>query len=203
MIKILLLIMSLLSCKTQARSIELNPKRTVVVKGVIDGRAIGTASLIEKLADGSGQPIYLVINSPGGSVIAGAQIISAMNLAKARGHKFICLVPMLAASMGFQIFVHCDQRYALENSLLLFHPMSVELNGSQDSEHLLYYSLRLRAWEKPFIRDLMNTLKINADVFLYHYRNQTMWFASEFGELSPKFVKIVEDVRGFSGLFDL
>lgn len=201
--KFLLLILAMFSTSANAFKIKVDPERTILIRGVIGGNGLAIAAHIERLADGKGAPIYIVINSPGGSVLTGSQIISAMHVAKSRGHKFICAVPVLAASMGFQIFVHCDQRYALENALLLFHPMSVELNGSQDSEHLLYYSLRLRAWEKPFIRDLMNTLKINADVFLYHYRNQTMWFASEFGELSPKFVKIVEDVRGFSGLFDL
>ena len=86
----------------QARTFVTN-ERTVYFTGVIGGNAIAKAAAIEALSAASSDPIKFVINSPGGAVLPGLQVISAMRVAKARGVKFECFVPVLAASMAFQL----------------------------------------------------------------------------------------------------
>ena len=100
-------------------------ERTLTVIGPIGAGAIETAHKIERLSAKSSDPIYIVINSPGGGVLAGSQLSQAMDIARARDVKVVCAVGSMAASMAFQLLPHCTERYALPNSLLLFHPSRV------------------------------------------------------------------------------
>lgn len=74
-------------------------------------------------------PVYMVLNSPGGSVLDGARIIAAME-----GRDIRCVVTDLAASMAFHIFQHCSQRYMTRNSFIMAHPasLSVMYSGELD-----------------------------------------------------------------------
>jgi hypothetical protein len=203
MIKFLVLLLSMFATVSQADTFEVDSKRLIPIVGVIAGNGLDIAQSIDKMADGSGKPIYLLITSPGGSVQTGAQILSAMTAAKERGHELVCVVPLYAASMGFQVLINCDRRYTLKNTLLLFHAMAISGGGRLTQEDVLYIAGRLRAWEAPFIRDLLDTLKISVKVFKYHYRRETMWFAYEFSTLSPDFITIVDDIQGAGPLFRL
>lgn len=181
-------------------TIEVDSARIVNIKGEIAGNSIAIAGKIEKLADGTGGPINLIITSPGGSVAMGAQILSAMRLAQSRGHEIRCYVPMIAASMGFQILAMCDKRYALRNALLLWHPMKTSLRNA-DSAILLYESKRLQAWEVPFINELLKALKISMRTFSYHRQNETLWMAYEFAKMSPGFLTVADDFKGVKDIF--
>lgn len=183
-------------------TVEVDPAHTVNVKGEIAVNSFKIAANIEKAADGSGAPIHLIINSGGGSVALGSQILSAVTLAKSRGHEIRCYVPNFAASMAFQVFIYCDKRYALKNALLLWHPMKSSIRGAT-AENLLYEGKRLQAWEKPFINDLLKALKIPYKTFQYHRQNETMWMAYEFKNLTPGFLTIVDDIKGATDLFGL
>lgn len=203
MIKLLIAVMGLVSATSFARTVEVNPKRTIEIRGVIAANGLDYAEQVAALADSSGEPIHIVINSPGGSVVTGSQILQAMHIAKSRGHEIRCYVPMLAASMGFQVLVHCDKRYALEHALLLFHPMRMGMNGGATADQFLYYGRRLRAWEVPFINDLLAALRISKKTFFYHYNYETMWMGYEFKTLSPGFLQIVDDIKGVKNLFNI
>lgn len=174
--------------------------RTIYLVGEIGGgNALDVAARIEKMSRDA-EPITLIINSPGGAIIPGLQIISAMRVAKARGNEIHCVVPILAASMGFQIFINCDKRYTLSESLLLFHPATGGIQGNK--EELLYASERLKAIEEPLILDLFRVLQMPKDVFIYHYKNQTLWIAPELRKLCPHLFTIVDDVDA-PNLFNL
>lgn len=200
---LLFLIAFLCSTAASALTVEVNPLRLVNIKGEINGSSIKHASKIEQLADGTGQDIDIVITSGGGSVAMGSQVLSAIKIAQVRGHKVRCFVPVVAASMGFQIFIMCDERYALSNALLLWHPMKSGFNGGASKEEMLYAAKRLQAWEVPFVKLLISKLKINVKLFEYHRRNETMWMAYEFPKLSPKFLIIADDIKGAGDLFAL
>lgn len=156
-----------------------DPSRTVYIRGVVGGNALAVAGQIEKLSSDSERPIDIIINSPGGSILAGLQTISAMEVAKERGVTIRCFVPHLAASMAFQIFMHCDERYALEQTMLLFHPATVGGGNGFNTEDLLYWGDRLRKMELPLVKKLIKTLGVSRKFFFYHYRNETMWLGSE------------------------
>lgn len=181
-----------------------NKDRTIYLVGEVGANALELAAQVQSLAETSRAPIDIVINSPGGSVQAGLQLISSINMAQARGIRFRCIVPVLAASMGFQVLAHCDERYSLKYSMLLFHPMKVFIMmGALSSEDLLYEGRRIRETEEPLVKDLQDILAISPDTFYYHYRHETLWFAYEFRKLSPGFLTIVDDIRNVQAPFNL
>lgn len=74
-------------------------------------------------------PIYLYINSPGGSVYAGLQIIDTMNFINAPVYT-VCTG--IAMSMGFAILTSGEKgyRYALKNATLMCHRVSSGSRGN-------------------------------------------------------------------------
>jgi len=71
-------------------------------------------------------PLYLLIDSPGGSVITGGAIISAMEASPIPVHT-ICL--QLCASMGAMIHQYGVKRYSVNRSLLMFHDAAGGFQG--------------------------------------------------------------------------
>lgn len=84
------------------------------------------APLIEALAKPG--DVELWIDSPGGSVGAGLELMSAMDSHKG---KITCVVGRyaMAASMAALIFEGCDERVLFRTSTLMFHGISVGLSG--------------------------------------------------------------------------
>jgi ATP-dependent Clp protease protease subunit len=74
------------------------------------------------LANESNEPIWLYINSPGGSVYSGLAIYDTIKMIDAP--VYTCVMG-LAASMAFILAISGDKRYALKNSKLMLHqPLS-------------------------------------------------------------------------------
>lgn len=179
------------------------PERTLYFIGPIGPEVIAKADTLEKLSVESDDPITLIINSPGGQVLPGLQLISAMRVAQSRGVKIRCLVPIMAASMAFQFLAECSERYAFANSLLLFHPMSLGVRGNFTQEQFLYFGKQLGILEKPMREDLIRLMKIDRKTFTYHYQHETMWTALSLLVVAPDFVTIVDGVKGVNGPFNL
>ena len=101
---------------------EFQRDRNILLLGEVNEEmAIRTMLLLRKFdRDDPDEPIYLYINSPGGSVIDGLSIIDNMALIHAPVYT---VVVGMAASMGAVIF-SCGEkghRYMLENSQLMIH----------------------------------------------------------------------------------
>lgn len=202
MIKLLLAAMLVFSTSAVAKSLTVDPKRTVKIVGQIGGDAISKyAEKIHKLIDKK-KPIYLVINSPGGMVLPGTTVIDAIEAAKFNGAEVHCVAGSLAASMAFQMFAHCTHRYAFAHTKLMFHPMSVGGVGGRVSElaTLLKYFARV---ERDMKKKLLKELGLPKDVFEAHYMAETMWEARHLKAMAPKFMTIVREVRGVGKLFTL
>lgn len=197
------LIAFVISSTASALTVNVDPLRLVNIKGEINAGSLAAASKIEQLADGNGGIIDIVITSGGGSVAMGSQVLSAITIAQTRGHKVRCFVPVIAASMGFQIFLMCNERYALNHAMLLWHPMKSGFRGAVTSDEMLYEAKRLQAWEVPFVKLLLSKLKIKFSIFQYHRKNETMWMAYEFPKLTPNFLVLVDDIKGAGDLFAL
>lgn len=110
------------------RKIELDLERTVAVLGQIGDMSGPSASLVQMDRDNH-KPIYVVIDSPGGSVLDGATFISTMQSVKSPVYT-ICI--RLCASMGAMIHQYGTKRYALDRSIIMFHPASVGSQGDVD-----------------------------------------------------------------------
>jgi ATP-dependent Clp protease protease subunit len=72
--------------------------------------------------------IYLYINSPGGDVMAGLEIVNYIKSLQSREKQIICIAHN-AMSMAFVIFQYCSERYILYSSTLMQHQMSLGVKG--------------------------------------------------------------------------
>ena len=65
----------------------------------------------------SGYPIYLFLDTPGGSIQAGLELIEFLNGLNRPVHT----VTLFAASMGWQLLQHLESRYVLKYGVLMSH----------------------------------------------------------------------------------
>jgi ATP-dependent Clp protease protease subunit len=73
----------------------------------------------------SGYPIYLFLNTPGGSIQAGLELIEFLKGVNRPVHT----ITLFAASMGFQIVQHAGSRYITEYGVLMSHKASGGFQG--------------------------------------------------------------------------
>lgn len=114
---------------TQTKKVEritLSSSQVVLLGGVISDNAYEVANEI-KVKSKDQTDLYLLIDSPGGSVLDGALILSAMEASPARVHT-VCV--SLCASMAFIIHQHGVTRMAQDRAILMAHPASGGLQGT-------------------------------------------------------------------------
>jgi ATP-dependent protease ClpP protease subunit len=175
--------------------------RTVYLVGEVSRNGLEAGNSILKLANESKEDIFIVINSPGGSVLTGMFTLQAMKIAHQRGITIQCLVPGLAASMAFHVLSHCDKRYVFENTLLLWHPLRVFLMGTLTPAQSVALAEDLQRNEKTLVDDLYPRVGLDFDTFMHHYNAETLFVATQLKDIAPDFVTIVQDMPGVSELF--
>lgn len=111
---------------SRQRLIKLTSENMAILKGRVESSTIDIA--VRDLVNTQTDDIYLYIDSPGGSVIAGSDLIETLEMLKMKGKTVHCIADM-AASMGFAILQSCEDRLVRENSLLMQHQMSVMTHG--------------------------------------------------------------------------
>lgn len=79
-----------------------------------------------ELASQGDDPIWIRINSPGGSVDAGLILVDTMKAVKAPIH---CIVESSAYSMAAIILTYCDKRYGLPHATFMLHEASYGTAG--------------------------------------------------------------------------
>ena len=95
--------------------------------GAISGYSIDPTLKDFKTAarvNGKDKVVDMVINSGGGSVHIGLEMIEEMKYMKSLGYKFNCYVRN-AYSMGFVILQYCDHRIGSSNSTYMHHLVQV------------------------------------------------------------------------------
>lgn len=111
------------------KKLRLPTHRTLTLFGTVGENALNLAYTINLMNDTSSDPIYIVIDSPGGSVLDGAVLLSAMQASKAPVHT-ICYG--MCASMAAVILEYGDIRYATDRSVIMFHPATTGARGDVD-----------------------------------------------------------------------
>ena len=106
--------------------LKVKPENTVLIFGEIGENAASIANRITSLSNNS-EPTILLINSPGGSVMDGALIISAMEASLTPVYA-VCM--QLCASMAAMIEGHATKRLMVDRSFLMNHQASGGLQGS-------------------------------------------------------------------------
>lgn len=106
-------------------TLHVDAQNSVILVGEVGADSARIAQeIIKKTREN--KAVYLLINSPGGSVLDGAQIISAMQSSKVPVNT-VCL--QICASMAAMIHQYGSQRMMIDRSVLMFHDAAGGLQG--------------------------------------------------------------------------
>lgn len=177
--------------------------RTVVIDSVIEeGNLKPLAKALQAAwkSDPS-KPLDVVIDSPGGSVFTGQEFISTIDDLVSQGAEVRCWVPTLAASMAFQIYLHCTQRVALEHSFLLFHRCRTQFMGVITAPAARSMATDLQLIDDQIEKELKEYMPMDSDQFRYHFEAETLHFAYGLSHLtSSDFMEVRGSVPGLMAL---
>lgn len=126
--KLLLLLLALLSTTAFAKDINLNSENTVTLRGPVTSQSIDKAVKDIKALnsiENNNSPIYLILNTPGGSVSAGIELMNYMNTVRRPVH----VVVNFAASMGFHILQSSEVRYITQYGTIMSHRINGGIEG--------------------------------------------------------------------------
>lgn len=125
--------------------IVLGKKNTILFRGVVNMLSVAkiqNEALRMSLKLPPSTPIYLVLDTPGGSVEAGNILIDTLRALPNKVHT----INLFSASMGFHIAESLDDRLILPSGTLMSHRMSVGgISGQVPGEAVtsINYALRL------------------------------------------------------------
>lgn len=182
-----------------------DPLRAVVISGVIQGDVLEPLALrLATLAhDPTGKPVDIVLDSPGGSVGSGFRFLSQLDALRAQGTAVRCFVPTLAASMAFQILVHCDERYVLGKAFLLWHGVRTVVGGGMFSPGEVMTAVRaadlardMAALDRVVLKETTEALGIDAEVVAFHFAKETLHLGADLAELAPDFADAYDYIPG-------
>lgn len=109
------------------KHLSLRSNNVVLVVDEIDESAVKIADEIKAKERAGANELYVLINSPGGSVLDGALIVSAIEAANIPVYT-VCL--QLCASMSAIIHAYGTERYAVARSNIMYHPAAAGVQGT-------------------------------------------------------------------------
>lgn len=116
--------------------VVLEENNFVTLRGPITGQSASKFinQLISKTtAKGhANKDLYIYLNTNGGSVTSGMQIVQSLKALELSGTKITC-IGNVALSMGFVIMQYCPNRYVLDSSVLMQHQMSLGTEGQYEN----------------------------------------------------------------------
>jgi len=187
-------------CAVFAEVPAIDPARAVYINGVIMDNNLQPlgVKLMEFAAKDSTKPVSVIINSPGGEVNSGYIFVDYMARVQSMGVKVNCYVKHIAASMAFQIFLYCDNRYIISSSLLLWHPARVSVQPSLGQEEAAALAAGLAEMNaRIFAVLLYRVTGISEENLLKHWVLGTLHTASDLNELTHgKFMTVVPAIPG-------
>ena len=127
MIKIYILL-SLLFFVCSSEKIILDTNNYIHLKGEIN--PLSSSNFITEINQITSDKLFIYIQSPGGYVESGKEIINEINIQLENGKNITCIADR-AYSMAFIIFQSCPTRYITQNSILMQHPIYItQLSGN-------------------------------------------------------------------------
>lgn len=112
--------------KKEIKALTIDFNRAVYLLGEVDGNIQQQINQILELAAQSNEPIYLLIESPGGSVFDGYKLLSAIESSRAPVYT-VCM--SICASMAAVIHQYGAKRLAFDRATLMFHDAAGGLQG--------------------------------------------------------------------------
>lgn len=173
---------------------RVNNKTAIMVEGPIIGGLV--AHILDELAlaeTNKVKTVQMVFDSPGGSLHFGYLVVDRMESLRRQGVHFECFVRTLAASMAFQMFLHCDERYAAPHALVLWHPVRVFWQGPLTEKDARITARQIGEANKAVLADLREHLPMSKKDLLWHYENETLHHAASLDKLAPGFFREVSN----------
>lgn len=138
--------------KAESDVIVLTANNTLVLNAEVEGDSVGKViadakkldsklSSIREKVQGKA-PLYLVLNTPGGSIQSGLELIEAMNGLGRKVHT----ITLFAASMGFQIAQNLDDRLIVKSGVLMSHHARGGVQGEFGGVEPSQMGSRLQLW---------------------------------------------------------
>ena len=171
-----------------ADSVVLSKDNTMVLNSEVDGESVSaliaqakeldsnlSSRLKNPLNSGKGKPLYLFLNTPGGSIQSGMELIEAMH---GLGRP-VNTITLFAASMGFQIAQNLDDRLILKSGVLMSHQAQGEFSGFFGGVHPSQVDSRYQLWlDRTREMDEQTVKRTNGKQTYESYTNQyqhEMW----------------------------
>lgn len=120
--------MLIASTLSYSKELTLTSDNTLVFNSAFTAKSVSKLIVEAKEMDSrlqSGYPIYLFLDTPGGSIQAGLELIEALNGLNRPVHT----VTLFAASMGWQLLQHLGTRYILKYGRLMSHKARGRIDG--------------------------------------------------------------------------
>ena len=109
--------------KVTIKSLDLTDANVTFLTSEVNSESVNNVlNDFQRFNDLNDDPIYLVLDSPGGNVVDGSRIISAEQTSK---NRIIAIDTGLCASMCFMILEHATERLAVPRAILMAHPASI------------------------------------------------------------------------------
>ena len=151
------------------------------------------------------QPLYMLINSPGGDLQVGTVIISTMQMIQSRGIKIICISTIQAHSMAFILFSYCSKRYSLTNTGFLIHQAraSVPTNMIMTAKDLRMQASQLDKINRKILSGIIAKSKMPKKMLTEGFYNEKLWLAKDLTKYAEYgWITIVKDIQNLTQLFE-
>lgn len=167
---LILALICFFSVSAYATEVVFTTYNMCAIEGEIDGYSMSEtkACLAEKVIKRKNKnyPIYLYINSPGGSVYDGLKFIEF-----AKTIPNLHTVTSFAASMAAGIVEGLPgKRYGVENNIMMFHRATGSVSGQLEDGEL---EVRLKLW-KQIIRSMEQTNADRIGITLQDYKSRIL-----------------------------
>jgi ATP-dependent Clp protease protease subunit len=127
------------------QTILIDKGNLLVLNSEVNGDSVGP--LIQKARELDAKlpkstPLYLYLNTPGGSIQSGLELIEALHGLGRKVHT----ISAFSASMGFQIVENLNDRYILQSGILMSHRAAGEFAGSFGGANPSQLDQRVHLW---------------------------------------------------------
>ncbi len=174
------------SAAPEVGRIVLTKNNTILLNDEVTGEAVAAviskakeldraASGIRESAYGEKKRLYLFLNTPGGNIQSGLEMIEALN---GIGRP-VDTITLFAASMGFQIAQNLGERYILKNGVLMSHRAKGGFDGEFGGTSPSQIESRYHLWNSRLTEmDLQTVKRTNGKQTLESYQkaySSEMW----------------------------
>lgn len=176
---LLLLTLSFQGCASK-ETIELTPNNTINLRGEISESSLGKVinEYLKLSKQNNGEKIYIVVNSPGGDVIAGLEFLRFMKTTK--NTTLVCLQCISMAHVIFQILP--SERLVVSDNTMMAHRARGGISGQLNDGELESRLSNIKAILSDMERQVAERIGISIEEYKQKINNE--WWT--YGEQSVK-----------------